>query len=109
VKVLVKSKIESWKNIWKQKNLKRYKKLHPIRETIYKRFMSIQPKVISDQFVEAINLTDNPIELMDFSAAIPELTCTKLYKTGKKVMIQLLIFIYQVKIFIITQKVRKQP
>jgi hypothetical protein len=52
------------------------------KEAIYKRFMGLQPKVISKPFIQAINLNNKPIELMHFSAAAPELTSINLRKTG---------------------------
>jgi hypothetical protein len=64
----------------------RYRLLHPTKEkeTIYRGFISLQPKVDLKQFEEAINLGDAPIEFMNHSAALRETLSFNQHCTGSK-------------------------
>jgi hypothetical protein len=77
---------ETWKEKRKQMISQRYRLLHPTKEveTIYKGFISLQPKMDLKQFEEAINLGDTPMEFMDHSAALQETLSFNQHRTGSK-------------------------
>jgi hypothetical protein len=96
---------EEWKNRWKQEILERYKKLHPTKqkETIYKGFKGLHPKVEKGQFIEVINLDDAPTELVNNSMALRNIKSTKHWESeAKNITSQQIMIRCQATILIIT-------